>query len=324
MEEREYLELREWAPPLTDLWDRVPATISKSFILKEDVTINCIDAVENFLALGSTGAIIFWYNRASKQMTRLKCPVSSFICFIHPFSLQFPPLLQSPASTLTAIKIVSSVEYLVAAGDSLGNVFIFQIPKEIPQDLLNLSGIAAGGKGAHPKQNHQYSVRELHTGPVRCLEWSKNGMKLFSGDKFGGIVLTELDLVKVSYNFHFIFYNFYQPTLHFNFQNEISSSLILNEAYEIVQIRFQQPKWLLISSIFRTVICEKSDINHWRLRQVGTKDRKLLSLCGGTFLSADQRPPTIICSRPGGRFWVANVEGTVQKTLVYKVRRSTI
>lgn len=101
-------------------------------------------------------------------------------------------------------------------------------------------------------------------------------------------------------------------------QGEISSSVILNEAYEIVQIRFQQPRWLLISSIFRTVICEKSDINHWRLRQVGVKDRKLLSLCGGTFIDDDRRPPLIICSRPGGRFWIADVEGVVQKTLVYK------
>lgn len=101
-------------------------------------------------------------------------------------------------------------------------------------------------------------------------------------------------------------------------QGEISSSVILNEAYEIVQIRFQQPRWLLISSIFRTVICEKSDINHWRLRQVGVKDRKLLSLCGGTFIDDDRRPPFIICSRPGGRFWIADVEGVVQKTLVYK------
>lgn len=52
---------------------------------------------------------------------------------------------------------------------------------------------------------------------------------------------------------------------------------------------------------------------------MGTKDRKLLSLCGGTYLDDDQRSPTILCSRPGGRFWIADVEGVVQKTLVYKV-----
>lgn len=188
------------------------------------------------------------------------------------------------------------MEYLVAVGDSSGNVFIFQIPKDIPQDLQqSLSGVSITPLLTRPKQ---FCVRDLHQGVVKCLEWSKNGMKLFSGDKSGNIVLTELDLIK----------------------NESRSSVILNEAYEIVQIRFQQPRWLLISSIFRTVICEKTDTNHWRLRQVGMKDRKLLSICGGTFLNDEQKPPTIICSRPGGRFWIADVEGQVQRTLVYKVK----
>lgn len=95
---------------------------------------------------------------------------------------------------MTSIKIVSSVEYLVAAGDALGHVFIFQIPKDIPQDILRLSCITAGAASGKPKQ---YQVRDLHTGPVKCLEWSKNGMKLFSGDRSGNILLTELDLVKV-------------------------------------------------------------------------------------------------------------------------------
>ena len=82
----------------------------------------------------------------------------------------------------------------MAAGDSLGNVFIFQIPKEIPQDVLNESGsVLPSGK----TKVKQFVVRDLHTGPVKCLEWSKNGMKLFSGDKSGNIVLTELDLIKV-------------------------------------------------------------------------------------------------------------------------------
>lgn len=74
MEEREYLELREWAP-MTDLWERVPATTGK-FLLKDDVRISCLDAVENFLALGTaSNGVIFWYNRATKHMDQFKCPV---------------------------------------------------------------------------------------------------------------------------------------------------------------------------------------------------------------------------------------------------------
>lgn len=87
---------------------------------------------------------------------------------------------------------MSSVEYLVAAGDKNGNVFIYQIPKEHPEDLLS-SGVVAVKKATE-----RYSVKDLHKVPVKCLEWSKNGMKLFSGDKSGVIVCTEIDYTKVS------------------------------------------------------------------------------------------------------------------------------
>lgn len=85
----------------------------------------------------------------------------------------------------------------MAAGDDLGNIFIFQIPKDIPQDILNMSEMSASVAAVKTKAK-QYCVRNLHTGPVKCLEWSKNGMKLFSGDKAGLIVLVELDLITVS------------------------------------------------------------------------------------------------------------------------------
>lgn len=75
MEECEYLELREWSPSLADLWDSIPVTVTKSFVLREDVKISSIDAVDEFLCLGSCSGIVFWYNRATKQVNRFKCPV---------------------------------------------------------------------------------------------------------------------------------------------------------------------------------------------------------------------------------------------------------
>ena len=42
---------------------------------------------------------------------------------------------QSANSSITCVKIVSTVDYMVAAGNDLGIVTIFQIPKEIP-DIL--------------------------------------------------------------------------------------------------------------------------------------------------------------------------------------------
>lgn len=116
----------------------------------------------------------------------------------------------------------------------------------------------------------------------------------------GLVVLTEFDFLK----------------------HESRSSEILNEAYEIVQLSFAQ-KRLLASSIFRTVICEPSAIpgEPWRICQVGKKDRKLLSICGATiFSNTNDRKAMMVCVRPGGRIWLADAEGNVDKTMVFKVR----
>lgn len=44
----------------------------------------------------------------------------------------------------------------------------------------------------------RYSISGLHNTTVTAVEWSKNGMKLFSGDKDGLVVLTEIDFYMVS------------------------------------------------------------------------------------------------------------------------------
>jgi len=44
----------------------------------------------------------------------------------------------------------------------------------------------------------RYSISGLHNAAVTAVEWSKNGMKLFSGDKNGLVVLTEIDFYMVS------------------------------------------------------------------------------------------------------------------------------
>lgn len=74
MEEREYLELREWTP-LTDLWQHIPATLSKSLILTQEVHVTCLSAADEFIAIGSNCGLIFWYNRAKRTVVRLKCDV---------------------------------------------------------------------------------------------------------------------------------------------------------------------------------------------------------------------------------------------------------
>ena len=38
-----------------------------------------------------------------------------------------------------------------------------------------------------------YTIEGLHHAPLTCLEWSMNGMKLFTGDDDGVVVCTDVD-----------------------------------------------------------------------------------------------------------------------------------
>lgn len=80
---------------------------------------------------------------------------------------------------------------MVACGNCEGQISIFQIPKQHPDSLPeNIK--------PKSKQVERYTVSDLHCSAITSLEWSKNGMKLFSGDKNGLVVLTEIDFYMVS------------------------------------------------------------------------------------------------------------------------------
>lgn len=79
---------------------------------------------------------------------------------------------------------------MVACGNSDGSITIFQIPKNCPDSLPECLK-------PKNKQVERYTVSELHQAEISALEWSKNGMKLFSGDKNGVVVLTEIDFYMV-------------------------------------------------------------------------------------------------------------------------------
>lgn len=80
---------------------------------------------------------------------------------------------------------------MVACGTVDGNISIFQIPKLCPEWIPECLK-------PKNKQVERYTVSELHKSSISALEWSKNGMKLFSGDKNGVVVLTEIDFYMVS------------------------------------------------------------------------------------------------------------------------------
>ncbi|KAL9913836.1 WD repeat-containing protein CG11141 [Glossina fuscipes fuscipes] len=260
--DRELYSIREWAP-LTDILDR----INRELFLT-DLNITCFDALEKFLALGSDAGKVYWYNRTSGQVQKLKSDST------HPIKY---------------VKVVDSVEYMVAAGNSVGQVFVFQIPKEVPTDI----NLVAPCTRSRPIE--RYVIRDLHQDSISCCEWSKNGMKLYSGDRQGIVVLTEFD-----------------------YHEHISKSVeILNEAYEIVQMSAHKG-YLLVSSLYRSIVCHRAN-GVWVITQIGKKDRKQLIHCGGTFLKQILIENTkIICGRPNLRFWLADIEGNVEKTLLYR------
>ncbi|CAD7012197.1 unnamed protein product [Ceratitis capitata] len=269
MNSKELYSIREWAP-LTDIMEKIPGRIARALsIFPSDLNITCVDAISEYIALGSDAGIVFWYDRYTGELQKLRTEFSSRI---------------------TCVRIVDSVEYMVAAGNNSGQVSVFQIQKQLPADLNLIV------PSARVKPIERYNIRDLHTCAISCVEWSKNGMKLYSGDRQGIIVRTEFD-----FNAHLS-----------------KSTEILSETYEIVQLSVCQ-SYLLVSTLYRSVVCQLNAVTgHWQVTQVGKKDRKVLSDCGGIFLKQQTNRPSLICGRPGLRFWMADVEGNVQKTLLFR------
>ncbi|KAH8373116.1 hypothetical protein KR009_012125 [Drosophila setifemur] len=265
---KELCSIREWAP-LTDLIDRIPARLQRGFFAA-NLNLTCVDASEEFLAVGSDAGIIFWHNRRSGEMQKLKAEV---------------------ATRITCVRIVNSVEFMVAAGCANGQVSVFQIQKELPRDL----DLVAPCTRNRPIE--RYTIRDLHKCVVSCCEWSKNGMKLYSGDRQGVVVLTEFD-----------------------YQAHLSKSVeILSEAYEIVQLSVHYSH-LLVATLYRCILCQRDPAtSQWNIIQVGKKDRKQLIDCGAIFVrTLSNNMAQIVCGRPGLRFWVADITGNVSKTVLFR------
>ncbi|XP_024882624.1 WD repeat-containing protein CG11141 [Temnothorax curvispinosus] len=259
--------LREWAP-LAVLLQQIPAKIQNG-IFTQDISFTCIDALTEFIAIGTNHGLVYWYNREKQDLQRLRC--------------------ENVNSKITSVQVISTVDYMVAAGNEHGVVTVFQIPKNPPDSLPNSL------KPKQKKQVERYSISGLHNTAVTAVEWSKNGMKLFSGDKDGLVVLTEID--------------FY---MHLS-----KSSKLLNEKYSVVQLSYQQGL-LIVSTTLRTILVNRNE--NGKVIQVGQKERKTLGKLGAVFGSRQNyvQEPVIYASRPGLRLWQADKAGTVLKTLIFK------
>lgn len=246
--------LREWSPIL-DMWNQI----------NESTEVLCMDATENLIALGTNESSFIIYDRITNG-----CRTFQF---------------EENSSSCTFIKVISSVDFMIACGTSSGQVNIFQIPKtEMSSSLVFIN---------KRKNVKRFVVRNLHKSEITAGAWSRNAMKLFTGDSSGIVIYTSID------------YN----------TESIQSQELVNESFQIVQINVHK-NLVLISTIYRTVICTRSEANEfWNIVQVGSKERKTLGKYGSYFINNGKY---ILSARHGFKFLLSDLNGKIEKTLNFK------
>lgn len=149
--------LREFCP-LYYLLNAIPAKVQRGFrsVL---VYLTALDSSSDFLAVGSSIGMLYLYCRRLAHMNKYS--------------------LEGKTDAITAVKLLSCFDDLVAVGTASGRVAVFQLVSPLP---------------GRNKQLRRFDVVGLHKGSVTSLAWSTNGMKLFSGDDKGRVVFSSLDL----------------------------------------------------------------------------------------------------------------------------------
>ncbi|CAL9686716.1 unnamed protein product [Knipowitschia caucasica] len=261
--------LREFCP-LYYLLNTIPTKVQRGFrsVL---VYLTSVDCSPDFVAVGSSIGMLYLYCRRQGHMTKYS--------------------IEGKTDSLTAVKLLTCFDDLVAVGTASGRVAVFQLVSPLP---------------GRNKQLRRFDVQGLHRGPVTALAWSTNGMKLFSGDDNGRVVFTTLDLD----------------------QGECRSVLILEESSAVVQIQYRH-QVLLVSTLHRTLLHHQGPdqvqnqvqtSQNQATKTVGTQPRKSSGRFGACFLPSlcKQSDLQIFAARPGLRLWRSNVEGDIQETRLLK------
>ncbi|XP_054759091.2 tectonin beta-propeller repeat-containing protein 2-like [Lytechinus pictus] len=259
----ELVTLREYAP-LDSLFRLLPKKAQRVLALSQsniDVEFTCVDASSEFIVLGSNISIVYVFDRQEQQLAKLRC--------------------EDKYSHVTSVKLLTCLDHQLAVGTSNGHVEIFLLPSR---------------SHGHSVQAKKFVVENLHeTKPVTCIEWSSNGMKLFTGDNQGRVIQTTLDF----------------------YENQCQASCVVTEEEAVVQLSYAHKK-LLVSTTARTIICTPEEDN--KIIQVGQKPRKSTGSYGAHFVPGLCKPSdaTTYVARPGWRLWHTNTEGTVLETIMFK------
>ncbi|CAM2116294.1 unnamed protein product [Caretta caretta] len=244
--------------PLYDLLNAIPTKVQKGF-RSIVVYLTALDTNGDYIAVGSSIGMLYLYCRHLNQMKKYN--------------------FEGKTESITAVKLLSCFDDLVAVGTASGRVAIFQLVSSLP---------------GRNKQLRRFDVAGIHKSSITALAWSPNGMKLFSGDDKGKIVYSALDLD----------------------QGICSSSLVLEQPSSVVQLDYSQ-KVLLVSTLQRTLLFYTEEKSVKQVGTQPRKNTGKFGACFIPGL-CKQSDLTLFASRPGLRLWKSDVHGTVQATFILK------
>ncbi|KAK6181171.1 hypothetical protein SNE40_009090 [Patella caerulea] len=246
------------------LMSQIPRKAQRGLLMQCELVLTCVDVSDQYIVLGTNIGLVFLYNRDKTSMERLRT--------------------ESSNDVVMCVKLHHGLDYQLAVGTTSGTIRIFLLPS---------SSIALGQN----KTLQKLDIKDLHRTCVTSIEWSTNGMKLFSGDKNGRVVVTVVDF----------------------YEGQSTSKVLLDEDIadaEIIQMSYDH-KALLVTTKYRTIVCRTDEDS--RVIQIGHQERKV-GVFGACFIPGMCKPSDakLFATRPGCRLWRASINGTVENTFIFK------
>lgn len=268
---------REWLP-LSGLLDQLPQQFQRG-LGAADLQLTCLATLPQHLVLGTNVGLVYLAHLPSVNLMRLKC--------------------ENHLSPVSSVASVRTVDDMIAAGTVDGTITIFQLPRvtSIPgahSSFSSNSGILRSkGMTAVQPSVKRFTVGNIHNVKITSLTWSRNGMRLFSGDAEGVVSVVDIN---------------YQTS-------ECTARKLLKETSSITQLSYIY-QHLAVSTLERALIYSLAE---GRIQQVGQKPRRCHGLFGCVWSpSATCSDAVLYTSRPGLRFWSATSEGNVLLTHIIK------
>ncbi|CAF89620.1 unnamed protein product [Tetraodon nigroviridis] len=249
--------LREFCP-LYYLRNAIPSKVQRGF-RSVVVYLTALDSSCDFLAVGSSIGMLYLYCRRLAHMNKYS--------------------LEGRSDAITAVKLLSCFDDLVAVGTASGRVAVFQLVSPLP---------------GRNKQLRRFDVVGLHKGSITSLTWSTNGMKLFSGDDKGRVVFSSLDLD----------------------QGVCNPVLLLEEPSGVVQMEYSH-QVLLVSTQQRSLLycTQKEEVQQLGTKPRKSSGRFGACFLPGLCKQSDLE---VFAARPNLRLWRSNIQGQVEDTHLLK------